>query len=247
MQILKKLIIAGALCASLTSVSAETVRVGTESAFPPFEFFDSQKGEITGFDIDLIKLLGQQAGFDVEIVQMGFDAIIPAMMTGTVDAGIAGFSITPERAKKVLFSNPYYDSGLSVLIRLEDKGKVNSIDDLKNQTVCVQLGTSGAMQAAKIPGATVRNFNNINEAFLELQNRGCRAVVGDRPVNGYFMVSRPQNNKHFYHLPQTLQAEQYAVVFAKTNPQLRDRINNALRDIKANGEYDKLYRKWFGQ
>lgn len=135
--------------------AAQTLRVATESTFPPFEYVNTKTGDIEGFDMDLIRLLAKKAGYNIEIANMGFDAIVPGILTNTVDIGAAGISITPQRAKRVLFTDPYYTSGLSFVIRAEDKTKLKSIKDLDNQPICVQIGTSGAMRAAKIPGATV--------------------------------------------------------------------------------------------
>ena len=90
------------------SAAADTWRVATEGTFPPFEFYNSQTGEVQGFEVDLVKAMAQKMGKDLKLETLGFDAIIPGILSGTIDTGAAGFSITPERGKRVLFSLPFY-------------------------------------------------------------------------------------------------------------------------------------------
>ena len=95
--------------------------VGTEPSFAPFEFPDKQSGELTGFEIELIRALGKRAGYEkVTIKGMGFDALIPALDTGNIDVAIAGMSITDARKQKVNFTDPYYESGLMTIVRKDN-------------------------------------------------------------------------------------------------------------------------------
>ena len=148
----KKIVLCACAAATLAIGAAaaqarDLLRVGTEPTFAPFEFLDTQTKDYTGFDMDLIRAVGQKAGFDVQILNMGFDALIPALMTGNVDVVAAGVSITPERQKRVDFTTPYYTSGLSMLIHRTDAEKFKTFDDLKNQRLAVQIGTTGADKA----------------------------------------------------------------------------------------------------
>ncbi len=247
MKTTTKILVAAAACAAVCSSEAATLRVATEAAFAPFEFVNSQTHELEGFDLDLIRLLAKKAGYDTEITAMGFDAIIPGILTGTIDVGAAGFTITKERAKRVLFTDPYYDAGLSILVRKEDQGVIKSEKDLKNQKICVQIGTSGAIYAGKIPGAQVTSYNALPDAYLELKNKGCRAVVADKPVTGYFMATKGDADGSYYHLPLTLTAEQFGFCLSKKNPKLQKALNKALKDARASGEYRALYEKYFGK
>ena len=246
----KKLVLCAALAAAFVgSASAEEkpLRMATESSYPPFEFFDAKTDSNVGFDVDLMKAIAKHMGRKLEIVPMGFDAIIPSLLTNTVDVGVSALTITEERAKRLLFSTPYYESGLSTLIRSEDKDKIKSIKDVENRTICVQIGTSGAIRAQEVPGATVKTFNTVAETFLELKNKGCDAVIGDRPVNAYFLTARPQTAKDYYHLPERLNTELFGIGVKKSNTALQKQINAALAAMKANGEYAAIYKKWFGE
>ena len=109
--------------------------VGTEPSFAPFEFPDKKSGEITGFDMELIKAMGKKAGFaKVTVKGMGFDALIPALDAGNIDVAIAGMSITDARKQKVNFTDPYYESGLATLVR-KDNTTIKSLNDLKGKTI----------------------------------------------------------------------------------------------------------------
>lgn len=98
------------------SVSAAELRVATNPTFPPFEFQDSNTGTIQGFEMDLVAEIAKKLGDTVKIDKITFDGIIPAILSGSVDLGASGFSVTPERGKKVLFSLPFYKSGLTILV-----------------------------------------------------------------------------------------------------------------------------------
>lgn len=132
--------------------SAKVLRVGTEPTFAPFEFQKEGSKEYTGFDMDLIRAIGKQMGYKVEIMNMGFDALIPALSSGNIDTAIAGMSITPERQEAVLFSAPYYRSGLIVMVQ-KNNNSIKSIEDLVGKKIAVQIGTTGALKAevSKMP------------------------------------------------------------------------------------------------
>ena len=221
----------------------KVLKVGTEPTFAPFEFQKEGSKEFDGFDMDLIRAIGKQLNMKVEILNMGFDALIPAINAGNIDLAIAGMSITPDRQKAVDMSDPYYVSGLVVVVG-KDNAAVKSVNDLNNKGIAVQIGTTGAERAAKVPGAKVKNFNTNAEVFLELKNKGVEAVIIDKPVAEYFLATG--GGKDYAKIVgDTMEAESYGISLKKNSPLTKD-INKALLDLKKNGEYEKLYTKWFG-
>jgi polar amino acid transport system substrate-binding protein len=237
------------VCAALfcaMSAGAETLRFAAESSYAPFIYVDSKTGAHAGFEVDLMTLVGKKLGAKIEIVNMGFDAVIPSLSTGTADIGGSAITITAERAKRVNFTEPYYDSGISILINRSDAAAIKGVNDLAGKDVCVQIGTSGAARAGQIPGVRLHQFNAINEAYLELQNMGCKAVVTDRPVTAYFMSQKKSNARRFVHLPETLDAEQFGFAVTQKKPELVKRLNKALNDLRASSEFQAVYKKWFG-
>lgn len=239
--------IASVVVAFSAASDAETLRVGSETVYPPFEYLNSETGKYVGFDIDLITALGKHAGFDVQIYSMGLDGLIPALMSDSIDMAVSALTITPERAKKVDFSKPYYQSGLSIMTHQDNASSIKSADDLQNKTLCVEIGSSGALYSQKIKGTTIRTFNSAAEAFLEINQKGCYAMVNDKPVNEFFLVQNASRSMQLTEVPLVLSADNYGIAVKKGNSALKQRIDDALDAVHADGTYQKIYQKWFGE
>ena len=223
---------------------AKELKIGSDTAFAPFEFQDEKTKEYVGFDMDLIRAIGKQMGVEVKVQGMGFDALIPALEAGNIDATISAMTITPERAQKVNFSKPYYRSGLSMVVK-SDNNTLKAFKDLEGKRIAVQIGTTGADEAKKIKDAKIREFNTAPEAFMELKAGGVDAVVNDLPVNEYYIAQAGSKDAKIVGEPLT--SEEYGIATAKKNTELADKINKALEELKKNGEYEKIYMKWFGK
>ena len=228
------------------AAAAKDLRVASNTTFPPFEFVNTQTQEITGFEMDLIREMGKRAGYDVKIMNMGFDGIIPAVLSGSVDVGASGFSVTEERKKRVLFLDSFYKSGLTVLINKKDEGKIKGFADLKGKKLAVQIGTTAAQKAKEIEDAKITTFNNAGEAILELGMGGADAVINDKPVTSYILTQQPKLAAKTVHLPELLSADDFAMLVKKDNKALADELNAALKAMQADGAYKALYKKWFG-
>ena len=229
------------------AVEAKDLRVASNTTFPPFEFVNMKTQEITGFEMDLIRAMGKQAGYEVKITNMAFDGIIPAVLSGSVDVGASGFSVTEERKKRVLYSDTFYTSGLSLVTTKAKAGAVKSMKDLEGKTIGVQIGTTSHNAAKKVKGAKIVTFNTAGEAILDLSIGGSDAVINDRPVTAYIMTQQPKLGAQLVHQPETYSADDFAFVFRKDQSALKDEVNAALAKLKSNGEYDKIYNKWFGK
>ena len=229
--------------ATSSSSGAKTLKVGSSVDFAPFEFQDEGQAEYQGFDMDLIRAIGKEMGYDVEISNIGFDGLIPALQAKNVDVLITGMTINDERKQSVDFSDPYYQSGLTIVVR-ENEENIKSFDDLKGKRIAVQIGTTSAKETKVIPGAEAKELNTPADCFMELKNGGVDAVVNDRPVNDYFIHSSQQTGVKT--LPDRLTSEDYGIAVAKGNTELLTKINDALKKLKDNGEYDKIFAKWFG-
>ena len=220
----------------------KVLKVATEPTFAPFEFQKEGSKDFDGFDMDLIRAIGQKMNAKVEIQNMGFDALIPALNAGNIDIAIAGMSITPERQKAIDFSEPYYKSGLVVVVN-KDNTTTKSVADLKGKKIAVQIGTTGADKAGKVEGAKVTAFNTNAEVFLELKNKGADAVIIDSPVAAYYLVQGGKDSAKI--VGDVMEAESYGIAFKKGS-KLTAEANKALADLHKSGDYDKLYQKWFG-
>ena len=127
----------------------------------------------------------------------------------------------------------------------KDKNTINDVADLKRKRTAVQIGTSGAKKKKKIEGAKITSFNTNGEACLELKNKAVDAVIGDLPVEAYFL--QQGGNDFAKIVGKTLSSEDYGIAVAKSNTALAKEVDKALDTLKQNGEYDKLYKKWFGE
>jgi len=219
------------------------VVLGSDTAYAPFESQDPQSGKFVGFDIDLVNAIAETANLDIEIRSMNFDGIIPALETASVDGAISAMTITDERKKAVNFSLPYYLSGQSVAVKTDNKD-IKGFDDLKGKKLGVQISTTGAEEARKVPNAKVTDYNTINEAFLALKSGAVDAVVNDFPVSAYFVKNNTAKDVMIVGDLKT--SEHYGIAFPKKNTELKDTFDKALKTLKENGKYAEIYKKWFG-
>lgn len=222
----------------------KVLKVGTNADFAPFEFQSEDGKEYQGFDMDLIRAVGKEMGVEVEINNVNFDGLIPALEAGNIDVCISGMTINDERKQKVLFSDPYYKSGLSIIVA-KDNDSIKKFEDLKGKKVAVQIGTTSAAEVKKIEGVEVKEFNSSADTFMELRAKGVDAVVNDRPVNDYYILKSGETNVKA--LPDLLTSEDYGIAVSKQNEATQKAVNEALKKLKDNGEYDKIFEKWFGK
>ncbi|MCP9850025.1 ABC transporter permease subunit [Cyanobium sp. Morenito 9A2] len=217
-------------------------KVGTDPTFPPFEFRDNATGTIRGFDVDLIEAIGQQAGHPIELVALPFDGIIPALQARSINAAISAITITAERARAIEFSRPYFEAGQAIVVR--DNGpQPSSREQLKGLRIAVQIGTTGAIAAAEVPGARVINFDSTPLALQELANGNADAVVSDVPAILY--ATRQARLTGLRIVGERLSTEHYGIALPAGSP-MEATINRALGDLIESGRYARIYRQWLG-
>ena len=243
---MKKILTALMIGSLFSSVaSAGTLLVGTDAGFAPFEYKDPKTNEIVGFDIDLITAMAKAVGDDVKIQNMQFAGIIPALQTNMIDVAAAALTITAERQKQVLFTDPYYDVGLVMVIRKKDANKYKTLDDMQGKRICSQIGTTGAILGKQVKGATVGEYDQMGDAMMELKMNGCDSVLVDKTVTEYYIAQ--QGDKDIMMVPHLYNPKQNGFAVSKRNTELAAKLNNGLKIIRENGEYDKIYEKWFGK
>ncbi len=243
---MKKILTALMIGSLFSSVaSAGTLLVGTDAGFAPFEYKDPKTNEIVGFDIDLITAMAKAVGDDVKIQNMQFAGIIPALQTNMIDVAAAALTITAERQKQVLFTDPYYDVGLVMVIRKKDTDKYKTLDDMQGKRICSQIGTTGAILGKQVKGATVGEYDQMGDAMMELKMNGCDSVLVDKTVTEYYIAQ--QGDKDIMMVPHLYNPKQNGFAVSKRNTELAAKLNKGLKIIRENGEYDKIYEKWFGK
>lgn len=216
--------------------------VATDTAFVPFEF--KQDGKYVGFDVDLWAAIAKELKLDYTLKPMDFSGIIPALQTRNVDVALAGITITDERKNAIDFSDGYYKSGLQVMVRANND-QVKSIADLDGKVVAVKSGTGSVDYAKKhIKSKDLRQFPNIDNAYMELGTNRADAVLHDTPNILYFINTAGKGQ--FKAVGDSLEAQQYGIAFPKGSTELREKVNGALKTLRENGTYNTIYKKWFG-
>lgn len=225
-----------------------TYKVGTEPTFPPFDTTDDNQN-IVGLDMDLMKAIGKDQGFEVTFENLSFDGLIPALKAGNIDIVAAGMNKEDkDRQAQVDFSKAYYDSQLMVAVTV-DNSDIKSIDDLTpDMKVAAQTGTSGAdkvkelKDAGKIKEAVI--LDGLDTAMMQLINGEVSAVINDKPVTEVYMNKQPDKIKM---VGEPLNSESYGFAVQKGNKELLDKINTGLDNIIADGTFDKLVDEWFNK
>ena len=248
---------AALLCGSAAAATAPTdsptlrevlkrgeLRVGLEVGYMPFEMVD-KGGEIIGFDIDLARLMARKLGVKLQVVNQGWDGIIPALLTGKFDVTLGGMTITPERATSVDFTDPYLTIGQTVLLNRKLAATIKSykqLDDPKYR-VLSKLGTTGEIAMRKhFTRAQLRTFEHQAEAAIEVRNGRADAFVYDLPFNSVMAAQFPDS---LVHLKEPFTHEDLGWAVRKGDPALRAWLNEFLAGLKQDGTYPALVKKWF--
>ncbi|MEA3334694.1 MAG: ABC transporter substrate-binding protein [Chloroflexota bacterium] len=219
-----------------------TVKIGTNAEYPPFESVD-ESGNIIGFDVEIMNAIAEQAGFDFEFINTRWDGIFVALASGEFDGVISAATITEERQKAVDFSDPYFNAGQMIAV-LNSSGIQGPDDLVAGVKVGVQLGTTGDIWTDENTDAEVVRYDEITLAFQALGNGDVDAIVNDGPTSADIIKANPELNATLVGQPFT--DEFYGVAIRKDFPELRGAINEGLAAIKASGQYEEIYDKWFG-
>ncbi len=227
--------------AKFKTVKAGTIICGSDTAFPPFESMNGDVAE--GFDVDLMTAIGDELGYKVEFKSEIFDTLISTLKAGgKFDVIASGMTIKPERELEIDFSDPYYDSNQSLVMKAGTK--YTGPEQLSGKKIGVQSGTTGEAWANEnVTGATLVPFKNATDAFAALQAGNVDAVVNDLPVSTELLKDDPRGMEIVAQIPT---GEQYGFGISKDNPELKKAINEALAKVKDSGKYGELYEKWFG-
>lgn len=221
------------------------LRVGMEPGYMPFEL-TNQKGEIIGFDVDMGKRMAKAMGVKFEPVSTAWDGIIPALLTGKFDIIMSGMTLTQQRNMTVNFATPYILIGQSILLKKELAGEVKSYTDLNDAkyTVGSKLGTTGEQATKRMIGkAKYISYETEQEGVIELLNGKIDAFIYDLPFNAIAVSQKGQGK--IVHLDQPFTKEPLAWAIRKDDPNFLNWLNNFMSQVKYDGVYDKIYKKWF--
>ncbi|MCI8491191.1 MAG: basic amino acid ABC transporter substrate-binding protein [Lachnospiraceae bacterium] len=216
------------------------LNVGTNAEFPPFEFVGDD-GEPDGFDIALIKAIGEELGVAVEVENMEFNSLV-ASIGSKIDVAIAGMTITEERQNSVDFSDSYYEAVQYVLVPADSD--IAGIADLEGKTIGAQLGTTGDFLIEDIADATASQYNKGVDAVNDLVNGRLDAVIIDKNPAMVFAEKFEGEIKAIDGADFAFEPENYAIAVPKGDEALVSIINNALATIKEDGTFDQLVSEY---
>ncbi|MDB9493210.1 transporter substrate-binding domain-containing protein [Spirulina major CS-329] len=231
--------------ASEDSAADRTLVMATSADYPPYEFYETARGEgePIGFDIDIANAIAEKLGYEIEISDMDFNGIIPALQSGRADFAMAGMTPTEERKENVSFSEIYYDAK-NTIVSAKGAG-FKTYDDLEGKTVGTQLGSIQEEEAkSKVEeGAkfTIESRNKISELIQEIKaGRIDAAIIENTVAKGYINANE---DLEFTEIESDGESGS-AIAFPKDSP-LVEEFDAALTELKDSGELDKLIKKWF--
>ena len=240
--------------------ASEVIAIGSDIPYKPFEY-KTNEGEIVGFDVDIAEaVFAKQLGYDYDFNQTSFDTIIPSLNNGNFRVIMSAMTITEKRATKVDFSDPYFTAYQTIVVL--QNSDITSKADLKGKTVGVQKGTTGEKAAEKLKSEfngdlTIKHYDQIPAAFSAMSNNQVAAVINDNTVSAEYVNQHPESvrfvegkgaaaNAGKKAPPYlTLTVEEYGIAFRKNDDQLKKKVNGALKTIRENGTYDKIYNEYF--
>lgn len=217
--------------------SDKVYKIATDTTFAPFEF-ENDKGEMVGIDLDLLKAIAEDQGFQYELQVVGFSAAVTALEAGECDGVIAGMSITDDRKQKYDFTESYFDSGVGMAV-LPDAG-IASYEDLKGKNVAAKIGTEGCTFAESIADKyefTVTQFEDSSSMYQDVLAGNTVACFEDYPVMGY-EISRGLGLT--LPLPMEKGSSYGLGVLKGENSELVSMFNEGLANLKESGKYDEI-------
>lgn len=224
----------------------DKLTLGTNAAFPPFEFTTTNGvvGNYDGIDICIGKEIAGSMNKELQVEDMEFDGLIAAVKSGKVDMAVAGMTITEERQQSVDFSDTYYTAS-QVIITKADNTDINSAEDLKNnKTVGVVLGYTGdsiVTEDLAIDDSKITRANRGIDIVQDVKNGKLDAVVIDKATG---VALAQKEGLKFVEDPEVFEIEEYAIAVRKDNKELLDQINKVLAEMKESGKIDELSKKY---
>lgn len=237
---------AAASAASSAAQATRTLVVGTDPTYAPFEF-QNEKGEIVGFDVDIVAAAARKAGLAVKFVSTPWEGAINALTQGDRDLLVSAITITDERRQTLDFSAPYFEA--KQLIAVPENSTVAKLDDLKKSRIGVQTSTTGEAAVVKLLGKTspnIKRFESTPLALAELAAGGVDAVVADNGVVSHYLANNPAAK--FKAISDAgFAPEFYGLAFKKGQSELVAKFDQGLAGIKADGTYQKIHEQYFNK
>jgi cyclohexadienyl dehydratase len=232
-------------CGSKSQSSSQSLRVCSTGDYRPFTYHDQQGW--TGMDIDLAENLAKHLGVKLELVQTTWANLIADVGT-KCDMAMGGISVTPERAKRALFSRPYLHDGKAAIVRCADSEKYRTLADIDRPGVRVVVnpgGTNAQFDKANLHQATVLTYPDNNTIFEQVAAGKADAMITDASEIRWESTQNPQLCGVSVDRP--FSSEEKAYLIAQSNPRLVESVNDWLDGAQKDGTYARIAEKWLGQ
>ncbi len=218
--------------------------IAIDATFIPMSFLNDQ-GELDGFEVDLIKEVVKNSGFDYELVNVEWGGLFGGLITEKFDLVISSITILEERKNRMAFSIPYLQSGVAVLVR-KDLANVDSLEQLAEikATVGAQINTTSYYFLQKHLGINIKTYEKFGHAVIDMANKGNDGVVGDSVQVNYYFNKNKVLTQNARFLGSRMTSEFYGIVLRKENLELKQKIDASLKDLLKNGTVQKLHDKW---
>lgn len=218
--------------AAKAETSGGKIIMVTNAEFPPYEYHENNT--IVGIDVDIAQAIADHMGVELEIQDMAFDSLIPAIQSGKADFAAAGMTVDEDRLKNVDFTDTYAQAAQVII--LKNDSEIATPDDLTGKKIGVQTGTTGDIYADDIEEAEVQRFNKGMEAVMALNQGKIDAVIIDREPAKIFV----KENEGLKMLDEAFTEEEYAIAVKKGNTELVEQMNAAIKELKESGELQKI-------
>lgn len=212
----------------------------TDATWPPLEYID-ESGNLTGFEVELVPMIGEKVGVKMEAKNIPWDTIFAGLANGQYDGVASGVSVTEDRKKTMDFSTPILEAGQVIIVK--KASTVSGIDDIKGLKVGVQIGTTGDLVLDEYD-VVRKQYDDIGLALQDMLNGNIDACVCDSLIASDFVLANPNYKDKLKVAGSAFTQEDIAIAVKKGNKELLDLINKGLAELKADGSYDKLKAKW---
>lgn len=218
--------------------------VAADATWPPMELLDGQKN-VTGYSIDYLKAVAKETGIDIEVRNVAWNGILTGVNSDRYQIIASSVTITPERQKRLDFSDPYCE--IHQAVTLPTGRSIKNLEELKGKKVGGQIGTTGifVLRNNKI-GADIREYDTVGLAVRDLASGRIDAVICDEPVARYYANKREEFKNKLNIALVTDDVEYYGFVVKKGNTELRDLLNKGIKAVKEKNIEKQLTEKWMG-
>ena len=243
-RILMTAMLALSIMCGATLAEAKTYIVASDATWPPMEYLDDNK-KVVGYSTDYIQAIAKEMGLNMEVRNVAWDGIFAGVAAGNYDIIASSVTITPERQKQFLFSDPYCEIVQALIVPLDSP--IKTMQDLKGKKVGGQIGTTGIFVTQKANvGAVIREYDNVGLAMEDMAQGRIDAVMADAPISKYYAFKRKDFANKFKVVFETKEAEFYGFTLKKGQEDLAKLLNEGIKRVREKGIEKELKIKWMG-